>query len=343
MKKSKFLNLLVLLLAVVVLFVSCNQEQEVETPRETTDEDTALVTDVVKDVSNPEDYSTALDPYFNDLVNYLFSGDGEDVDNVTFKFPADYKYEGGISGIAGIHLVIGFDEVTVTSGSFSGKKVSGTLYYNGDPKTVTADNLKFDSVEYTGNVVDFFNDVFCDSILSDCLEEFFKEGIELNGDKLKVEAKGSIEYEDKKDEAGNEYTTIKSMSLTSFSMETKEDLQVKENGNKYSLVLRGKGELGFTAEKNSETGEYEDKLTKISIPSVTFTLGITNSTGKHSIELTTSFNYPSSATITSLTGLNPIPFTFVISEAKIDGQLIDNTSMMTLITKALTGLFTNLK
>lgn len=342
MKNSKTLlfSLMMLLLATLVLFVSCNQEAA--EPRTATEEDSALVTDVVEDVTEPEegatevDYDKAFSPYVNEAVNEIFGGEGITLDGVTFKLTTtdDYKaYDGGIAGLANIPLTITLKDVDVTTEDATVKKVNGTIYYTGDPNTVTGSVTAGDG-SYTGNdLVEFFNEVFGEDILPKCAKKFFTDGVTVEGDKISVYAKGSIEYEENKDEL-NTYKTIKTISLDEFSLKTKEDVQLKKDGNKYSLDLSGTAKIGFTPD---EEDPDEQNLTAIAISKASFKLGIKNESGEHTIEITTSFNYPGEKI--GVTGLIKLPFSFVISEAKIDGEQVTNESMMTLLLQALAKVF----
>ncbi len=342
MKNSKTLlfSLMMLLLATLVLFVSCNQE--VAEPRTATEEDSALVTDVVEDVTEPEegkteiDYDKAFSPYVNEAVNEIFGGDGITLDGVTFKLTTtdDYKvYDGGIAGLANIPLTITLKDVDVTTEEATVKKVNGTIYYTGNPEAVTGD-VTFGDAQYTGDdLVEFFNEVFGEDILPKCAMKFFTDGITVEGDKISVYAKGSIEYEENKDEL-NTYKTIKTVSLDKFSLKTKEDVQLKKDGNKYSLDLSGTAKIGFTPDAKDPD---EQNLTSVAISEASFKLGIKNDSGEHTIEITTSFNYPGEKI--GVTGLIKLPFSFVISEAKIDGEQVTNESMMTLLLQALAKVF----
>ena len=344
MKNSKTLlfSLMMLLLATLVLFVSCNQEAA--EPRTATEEDSALVTDVVEDVTEPEegatevDYDKAFSPYVNEAINDVFGGEGITLDGVTFKLTTtdEYKvYDGGIAGLANIPLTITLKDVDVTTEDATVKKVNGTIYYTGDPNTVTGSVTAGDG-SYTGDkLVEFFNEVFGEDILPKCAMKFFTDGVEVEGDKLSVYAKGSIEYEENKDESGvNTYKTIKSISLDEFSLKTKEDVQLKKDGNKYSLDLSGTAKFSF---KPDEENQDEQNLTAIAISEASFKLGIKNESGEHTIEITTSFNYPGEKI--GVTGLIKLPFSFVVSEAKIDGEQVTNESMMTLLLQALAKVF----
>lgn len=353
MKNSKtlLLSLVVLLLAVSMVLVSCNSETS-SSPRKTNDEDESLVNGVVQDVAvvvedatTPEeekeegtDYSKVLDPYVNELVNDLFSGDGTKVtlgtnSYVVFKFTEDsYKYDGGISGVSNISMTFELKNVPIESGNFKDKSVSGKINYSGDPNKVTGElTIDGTTVEDTEALVEFFNEVFCEDMLPACLNAFLKNGIKINGEKLTVEAKGSVKYKHTSEKVGdeevNEYTVIEAITLTEFSLKTKEDIEIKNN--KYSLDVTGSAELGFTQDEE----EDEDQLSTIAISSATIKLGITNDTGKHAIEITTSFNFPGEV------GSIKIPFTFHVSDVKIDGQQIDNLSMTKLLIESLAELF----
>ncbi len=351
MKKSKtlLLSLLVLLLAVSMVLVSCNSESSAS-PRKTNDEDEALVSDVVQDVAvvvndstTPEeegpDYSKVLDPYVNELVNKLFGGDGTTVtlgtdSYVTFKFTKDSeKYDKGISGVANIYMTFVLKNVPIESGNFKDKKVSGTITYSGDPNNVTGElTINDTTIEDTEALIEFFNEVFCEDMLPSCVNAFLANGVKIDGEKLTIEAKGSVKYKHTSEKVGdeevNEYTTIESITLSEFSLKTKEDIEIKKN--KYSLDVTGSAELGFTQDAEDEN---VDQLSTIAISSTTIKLGITNDTGVHTIEITTSFNFPG-----EVIGVK-IPFTFHLSDVKIDGQQIDNLSMTTLLIKALADLF----
>lgn len=363
MKNSKnlLLSLMVLLLAVSMVLVSCDSDSS-SSPRKTNSEDEALVTDVVQDVVDPQnegeeiDYSKALDPYVNDFINELFSGEGTKIvlDNndehyVVFKFTQSesseesepYVYEGGIDGIVNMPITFELKNVTIESGDLKDKDVSGTIYYTGDPDTITG-SVTCGDITYTNeegsenSLTDFFNDYFGEEILPSCLKEFFANGITIDDDKLTLKAKGSVTYkkteetlkDDEEKEYTNEYNTIESISLTEFYLKTKEDVQIQKN--KYSLEVTGSAELGFTQDDEDKD---EVHLTKVEISSATMKLGITNDSGNHTIEITTSFNYPG-----TIAGVK-IPFTFNLSDVKIDGQQIDNLSMNSLLIKSLASLF----
>lgn len=344
MKNSKTLLFSVmLLLAVAMLFVSCNPETGA---RATNDEDKALVTGVVKDVSEPKegttsiDYNEALDPYVNEAINALFGGEGTTLDGVTFKLTTvegaeSTKYSGGIAGLANINLTIDLKDVDVTTEEATVKRVNGTICYTGDPDTITG-NVTFGDATYTGNdLVDFFNEVFGEDILPKCAKKFFTDGVTVDGERLSVYAKGSIKYNTTElDNAGNTYTTIETIKLEEFSLKTKEDITIQAGGNKYSLDLSGSN-AQFDFEPDDENKD-EQNLKKISVPSVTAKLGITQPNGtKHTIEITTSFEYPGTSTSLGF----EIPFSFKLSSVKIDDQQIDNLSMYSLLISALVELF----
>ncbi len=357
MKNSKtlLLSFVVLLLAVSMVLVSCNSETS-SSPRKTNDEDATLVNGVVQDVAvvvddatkseeekeEGTDYSKVLDPYVNELVNDLFYGEngkgtkvalGSD-SYVVFKFTdASYKYDGGISKIPSIKTTFELKDVTIESGSFKAKKVSGTINYAGDPNSITG-NITIDGTEYTDSkeLVEFFNEVFCEDMLPACFNAFLKNGVKIEGDKISVQAKGSVKYEHTGEEVEgeevNEYTIIEAITLTEFSLKTKDDIEIKNN--KYSLEITGSAKLGFTQDKKDEDEEY---LSAIAISSATLKLGVTNDTEAHTIEITTSFNYPG-----EVIGIK-IPFTFRLSDVKIDGQQIDNASMTALLIQSLKEQF----
>ena len=342
---------IVLLSTVSMLFVSCSPDSAA--PRATNDEDKAIVTDVVDDVAKPKDatasidYYKAVDPYVNEAVNKLFTGkdnSGLTVDNVTFKFPEGYTYEGGIEGIANAKFDISFKDVDVTVDDVEITDLNGTIHYTGNPNTVTGEinykkdgteaNIKYEdggTTEAAEKLIAFYNEVFGETLLPKLIKAFLSEGIKVDGDKLSASAKGSIEYQSGSDAAGNTYNTIKTITLDSFSLNTKEAVQIQENGNKYSLEVNGKAKFDF--EPDEEDAD-EQNLKKISISTATAKLGITTPKGvKHTIEITTSLEYPS-----SIAGVK-IPFSFNLSSVKIDDQQIDNLSMYGLLISALAELF----
>lgn len=169
-------------------------------------------------------------------------------------------------------------------------------------------------------------------MLPACFNAFLKNGVKIEGDKISVQAKGSVKYEhtgeEVEGEAANEYTIIEAITLTEFSLKTKDDIEIKNN--KYSLEITGSAKLGFTQDKKDEDEEY---LSAIAISSATLKLGVTNDTEAHTIEITTSFNYPG-----EVIGIK-IPFTFRLSDVKIDGQQIDNASMTALLIQSLKEQF----
>ena len=341
---------IVLLSTVSMLFVSCSPDSAA--PRATNDEDKAIVTDVVDDVAKPKDatasidYYKAVDPYVNEAVNKLFTGkdnSGLTVDNVTFKFPDGYTYEGGIEGIANAKFDISFKDVDVTVDDVEITDLNGTIHYTGNPNTVTGEiTYKQDDTDKSiknvegdtsgaADLIAFYNEVFGETLLPKLIKAFLSEGIKVDGDKLSASAKGSIEYQSSSDDAGNTYNTIKTITLDSFSLNTKADVQIQENGNKYSLEVNGKAKFDF--EPDEEDAD-EQNLKKISISTATAKLGITTPEGvKHTIEITTSLEYPS-----SIAGVK-IPFSFNLSSVKIDDQQIDNLSMYGLLISALAELF----
>lgn len=335
MKNSKTLlvSLMILLLAVSMVLVSCNADSS-SSPRKTNDEDVALVTDVVQDVAVPEDesteidYSKTFDPYVDDFVNGLFGGEGTKVelddsgdDYVIFKFTKEsYKYDGGIAKVFSMPITFELKNVTIESGDFKGKVVSGTINYDEDPSKITG-TLTCDGSDYT-DVLEFFNEGFGVDVLPRCVNAFLENGVKIDDDKLTIEAKGSVKYD--------EDDTLQSITLDEFSLKTKEDIQIQKN--KYSLEVAGNATLGFTADPDGEEDD-DVELSSIEISKATMKLGVTNDSGNHTIEITTSFKYPG-----ELVGVK-IPFEFHLSEVKIDDQQIDNWSMTTLLIKSLADLF----
>ncbi len=334
---KKYFNFLILLLAAMVLFVSCNQE-EAAAPRATTKEDDAIVTSVVEDVkATSEDGDAgqkAIGPYLDVIINGLFAGDGTSIDGVNIKFTdKDYKYETAKEesvNFEALPLTVTLDNVDIVSGEYAGKKVSGTFnltYDEENHKQVIKGELTGGDIEYTGTIEDFYNDVFNDHIMYKFAEDCLAQGITLKGDELKVYVKGSIEYAKGKDEAGNDNGKIafQKIEITDFSLETKKDIALEKN--KYSLKITGTTKLDFTPDEDCSGTELKGAEIKASMK-----MGISNETEKHSLEVSSSINYPSKLS-------EKIPVDFAITDAKIDDELITNESMTLLIGKLLAGIF----
>ena len=331
---KKFLNSMILLLAVSVLFISCD---DANAPREATSEDRAIVNSIADDIqatNEDEDAGKeALGPYLDVIINGLFSGEGTTVDGVNLKFTdPNYKYEAAKQDdveFEKLPLTITLDNVDITSGEYSGKSVSGNITLSYDESTQQQKiegELTGGDICYSGTVEEFYKQIFSEHIILQCAKDFLAEGVTLEGEELKVYAKGTIEYAYGKDDGGNDNGNIafKKITITDFKLETKEDIQLTKN--KYSLNITGTTELNFT---NDVACEDED-LSSMNI-NATMVLGITNATESHSIEISSNISYP----------YTRLPFNLNVTNAKIDGQQISNDSMSGLLVRLFLGILDN--